>query len=90
MLAEVGMPFVDAGSDADLVLDHDRNLLGFHGRRGALRLLTTEDVRRRLDFAHARHIYWLVQQGYLPVRRFGRELVFLEQDITAFKERRGR
>lgn len=67
----------------DLVL-RDNDLVGIKGRSGNARLLTTEEVRQRLNFAHVRHIYWLVEQGYLPLRKFGRELVFLEKDLDEF------
>ena len=67
----------------DLVL-RNNDLVGIKGRSGNARLLTTEEVRQRLNFAHVRHIYWLVEQGYLPLRKFGRELVCLEKDLDEF------
>ena len=75
-------------SSNDLILNQN-NLIGFKGQRGSVRLLTTEAVRQRLGYGHVRHIYWLVQQGHLPLRKFGRELVFIEQDVADFEERRG-
>lgn len=78
------------GGTHDLILEGD-NLVAFHGRAGVVRLLTAEQVRQRLGYAHLRHIYWLVQQGYLPFRKFGRELVFAAQDVEKFlAEREGR
>jgi len=89
MLSEVvDTPYVDTGAQ-DLILDQN-DLVGFRGRAGTVRLLTSEQVRERLRFGHVRHIYWLVQQGHLPFRKFGRELVFLEHDIADFRARRGR
>lgn len=80
------MGYYTRGAD-DLVLRGD-DLVGIKGQSGNARLLTTEEVRRRLNFAHVRHIYWLVEQGYLPFRKFGRELVFLEKDLDDFHELR--
>jgi len=83
------MPYIRTGSPDDLVLNRSNELVLVRGRGGDLRLLTTEDVRRRLGYAHARHIYWLVEQGHLPYRKFGRELVFTEQDVAQFWQGRG-
>lgn len=65
------------------------DVIGFHGRTGDTWLLTAEEVRQRLGYGHLRHIYWLVQQGHLPFRKFGRELVFTEQDVEQFRAKRG-
>lgn len=77
------------GGHHDLILDQAENLVGFHGRVGRVNLLTAEQARVALGYAHLRHIYWLVQQQYLPYRKFGRELVFIEADIQKFLTRRG-
>ena len=77
------------GGSHDLVLDQNYNLVGFHGRAGRIHLLTAEQVRLLLGYAHLRHIYWLVEQGHLPYRKFGRELVFTEQDVADFRAKRG-
>lgn len=81
------MSTVYVGSQ-DLIV-RDRELVGFHGRSGTVRFLTAEEVRQVLGYGHLRHIYWLVEQEYLPYRKFGRELVFIEQDIHEFQRRRG-
>ncbi len=81
------MAIVYVGSH-DLIVNRDE-LVGFHGRTGTVRFLTAERVRQELGYSHLRHIYWLVEQGYLPYRKFGRELVFIEQDIHEFLRRRG-
>jgi len=76
------------GGSHDLILDgHD--VSGFYGRVGKVRLLTAEQARQFLGYKHLRHIYWLVEQRYLPYRKFGRELVFIEEDIAQFRARRG-
>ncbi len=77
------------GGSHDLVVDRDYNLVEFHGRGGRVHLLTAEQVRHLLGYAHLRHIYWLVEQGHLPYRKFGRELVFIQQDVDDFRLRRG-
>ena len=77
------------GGPHDLVLDRNYNLVGFHGRTRRVNLLTAEQTRQLLGYAHLRHIYWLVEQGHLPYRKFGRELVFTEQDVADFRARRG-
>lgn len=77
-------------SDPDLILNQQHDLVGFRGRSDTVRLLTSEHVRGALGFGHVRHIYWLVQQGHLPLRKFGRELVFLQHDIDEFRARRAR
>jgi hypothetical protein len=82
------MAIVYIGSH-DLIVDRNRELVGFHGRTGTVRFLTAEEVRQELGYGHLRHIYWLVEQGYLPYRKFGRELVFIEQDIREFQRQRG-
>ena len=73
----------------DLIV-RKQELIGLRGRSCAVQLLTTEEVRKRLGFAHPRHIYWLVEQGYLPLRKFGRELVFTDVDVEDFMRNRGR
>ncbi len=80
------MGHVVTGSD-DLIL-YGNELRGVHGRRGNVLFLTADQVLARFGFKHVRHIYWLVQHGHLPVLKFGRELVFLEQDVAAFEARR--
>ena len=80
------MGYVVAGPD-DLILEGN-DLKGFHGRRGPVLFLTADQVLVRLGYSHVRHIYWLVQHGHLSVLKFGRELVFLEQDVAAFEARR--
>lgn len=79
--------FVDRRQD--LILDLDGNFVGIQGSTGRVGLLTAEQARKKLEYAHLRHIYWLVQQKHLPYRKFGRELVFTETDIQEFLARRG-
>ena len=80
------MPYV--GGSYDLIVEGP-DLVGFHGRGGAVRLLTAEQVRQLLGYRHLRHIYWLVQQRHLPYRKFGRELVFTQDDVEQFRLYRG-
>lgn len=80
------MPYV--GRSYDLIV-HGSEVVGFHGRAGEVRLFTAEQVRQLLGYGHLRHIYWLVQQGHLPYRKFGRELVFTQDDIDQFRSHRG-
>ncbi len=82
------MAYFQRDSRHDLILSGNE-LVGVRGRTGDVGLLTTEQVLRLLGFRHLRHIYWLVQQGHLPVRKFGRELVFTTQDVDDFRKRRG-
>ena len=72
----------------DLIVE-GYDVVGFHGRVGKVELLTAEQVRRLLRYSHLRHIYWLVEQRYLPYRKFGRELVFTVEDVQQFRARRG-
>ncbi len=80
------MPYI--GGPFDLLLAGN-DLVGFYGRVGEVRLLTAEQVRQQLGYAHIRHIYWLVEHGHLPYRKFGRELIFVQQDVDDFRMRRG-
>ncbi len=84
------MAYVYTGRADDLILNSEKELVGLHGRNGDIRLLTTEEVRQLLGYSHLRHIYWLVEQGHLPFRKFGRELVFTGPDVQQFLARRGR
>ena len=83
------MSYGYTGGREDLIVDSKHELVGFHGRKGDIRLLTTEQVRQLLGYGHVRHIYWLVEQGHLPFRKFGRELVFTGPDVQEFRQRRG-
>jgi len=77
---------VDAASG--LIL-RNYDIVGYYGRAGEVRLFTADEARRLLGYKHLRHIYWLVENGHLPYRKFGRELVFTQNDIEQFRLRRG-
>lgn len=76
------------GGPHDLILD-GYAVIGFHGRAGKVQLLTADQARQLLGYSHLRHIYWLLERGHLPYRKFGRELVLTQQDIDSFRLKRG-
>lgn len=71
-----------------LLLNHEEHLIGIRRKGRQLLLLTATEMLHSLGYSNLRHIYWLVEKGHLPRRKFGRELVFTEDDRKAFMKKR--